>query len=70
VTAASGGDRSLFDRAGRALGWSFASTAIGRLSTVAITVALARLLGPADFGTFAVATVALLAVLSFKTSSA
>jgi O-antigen/teichoic acid export membrane protein len=57
---------SLFSRASRALGWSVASTAISRLSTLAIGIVLARLLGPHEFGTFAVATVALLAVLSFN----
>ncbi|MGY1727501.1 oligosaccharide flippase family protein [Geodermatophilus sp. SYSU D01062] len=61
-----GADGSLFGRAGRALGWSVASTAIGKLSTLAIGVALARILGPEEFGTFAVALVALLAVLSFN----
>lgn len=50
--------------AGRALGFSFASTAVGRLSTLLIGVALARILGPAEFGTYAVAMVVLLAVLS------
>jgi PST family polysaccharide transporter len=59
-------DGSLFGRAGRALGWSVASTAIGKLSTLAIGVVIARLLGPEEFGTFAVALVALLAVLSFN----
>jgi PST family polysaccharide transporter len=59
-------DGSLFSRAGRALGWSFASTALSRLSTLAIGIVLARILGPHEFGTFAVATVALLAVLSFN----
>ncbi|WP_217651101.1 oligosaccharide flippase family protein [Geodermatophilus nigrescens] len=43
-----------------------ASTAIGKLSTLAIGIALARILGPEEFGTFAVALVALLAVLSFN----
>ncbi len=59
-------DGSLLSRAGRALGWSVASTALGKLSTLAIGVALARILGPEEFGTFAVALVALLAVLSFN----
>jgi PST family polysaccharide transporter len=59
-------DRSLYSRAGRALGWSFASTAFGRLSTLAINVALARILGPKEFGTFAIALVVLLAILSFN----
>ncbi|WP_045747047.1 lipopolysaccharide biosynthesis protein [Actinoplanes rectilineatus] len=58
--------QTLADRAGRALGWSFLSTALARLGTLAIGVALARILGPAQFGTFAVAMVALLAVLSFN----
>jgi len=57
---------SLFARAGRALGWSFASTAASKLSTLVIGIVLARLLGPHAFGTFAVATVALLALLSFN----
>lgn len=59
-------DGPLLARASRALGWSVASTAIGKLSTVAIGVVLARLLGPAQFGTFAIAMVALLAILSFN----
>ena len=59
-------DGSLFGRATRALGWSVASTAASKLSTLAIGIVLARLLGPHAFGTFAVATVALLAVLSFN----
>lgn len=61
-----GEDGSLFSRAGRALGWSFASTAVAKLSTLAIGIVLARILGPQEFGTFAVATVALLALLSFN----
>ena len=59
-------DGSLFSKASRALGWSFASTAVAKLSTLAIGIVLARVLGPQQFGTFAVATVALLAVLSFN----
>ncbi|WP_405088267.1 oligosaccharide flippase family protein [Microbispora sp. NBC_01389] len=57
---------SLFGQASRALGWSLVNTVVGRLSTLAIGIVLARLLGPAEFGTFAVAMVALLAVLSFN----
>lgn len=53
-------------RAGRALGWSFLNTAAARFGTIAIGIALARLLGPEEFGTFAVALVALLAILSFN----
>jgi O-antigen/teichoic acid export membrane protein len=52
--------------ASRALGWSFLSTAFGRLGTLGIGILLARLLGPNQFGTAAVAYVALLAVLSFN----
>jgi PST family polysaccharide transporter len=59
-------DKPLGARAGRALGWSFASTAVARLGTLAIGIALARILGPQEFGTFAVAMVALLALLSFN----
>ncbi len=57
---------SLMGQASRALGWSFASTAGGRLATLGIGVVLARLLGPHAFGTFAVALVATLAVGSFN----
>jgi O-antigen/teichoic acid export membrane protein len=57
---------TLAGRAGRALGWSLVNTIAARLGTFAIGVALARMLGPAEFGTFAVALVALLAVLSFN----
>ena len=53
-------------QASRALGWSFLSNAGARFGTLAIGVLLARLLGPHAFGTFAVALVALLAVLSFN----
>jgi PST family polysaccharide transporter len=57
---------TLFGRASRALGWSLLNTLAGRLGTLAIGIALARILGPAEFGTFAVAMVALLAMLSFN----
>ncbi|MBA8792704.1 PST family polysaccharide transporter [Friedmanniella endophytica] len=56
----------LAQRAGQAFGWSFLNTVGSRLGTLAIGIALARLLGPAEFGTFAVATVAMLAMLSFN----
>ena len=59
-------DKPLAARAGRALGWSFASTALARFGTLAIGIALARILGPQEFGTYAVAMVALLALLSFN----
>ena len=53
-------------KATRAFSWSFLNTIVGRFGTLAIGIALARLLGPEAFGTFAVATVALLAMLSFN----
>lgn len=52
--------------AAKALSWSFVNTAVSRFGTLAIGIVLARLLGPEQFGTFAVATVALVAVLSFN----
>ena len=57
---------SLAGRASRALGWSFANNMVARLGTLPLGVILARLLGPHAFGTFAVALVSLLAVLSFN----
>jgi PST family polysaccharide transporter len=63
---ADGTGRPVMARASRALGWSLLNTAVSRLGTLGIGIALARMLGPAEFGTFAVATVALLAVLSFN----
>jgi O-antigen/teichoic acid export membrane protein len=56
----------LAQRAGRALTINVLNTLVSRLGTLAIGVALARILGPAQFGTFAVAVLALLAVLSFN----
>ena len=52
--------------ASRAFVWSFTNTVVARLGTLAIGIALARLLGPEEFGTYAVAFIALLAVLSFN----
>ena len=57
---------SVSRRASRAFGWSFGNTVAARLGTLAIGIALARVLGPDEFGIFAVATVTLLAVLSFN----
>jgi PST family polysaccharide transporter len=56
----------LAGHATRAFGWSFLNTALSRLGTLLIGIVLARVLGPTEFGTFAVATVVLLAVLSFN----
>ena len=49
-----------------AFGWSYLNTVVSKLGTLLVGVALARILGPDEFGTFAVAMVALLAVLSFN----
>jgi O-antigen/teichoic acid export membrane protein len=59
-------EKNLASTASRALGWSFVNTAVSRFGTLAIGIVLARVLGPEQFGTFAVATVALIAVLSFN----
>jgi PST family polysaccharide transporter len=48
----------------KALGISFLNTAIGRLGTVLTGILLAHILAPADFGAYAVALVALMALLS------
>lgn len=53
-------------RAAKALSWSTLNTVVSKTASVVIGVALARILGPAEFGVFAVAMVALLAVLSFN----
>ena len=53
-------------RAGRALGINVANTLVSRLGTLLIGIALARILGPEEFGTFAVGLLALLAILSFN----
>ncbi|GGK71279.1 oligosaccharide flippase family protein [Ornithinimicrobium pekingense] len=57
---------TLARQAGGALGWSLLNTAASKVGTLVIGIALARILGPEEFGTFAVAMVALLAVLSFN----
>ncbi len=57
---------TLVSRATRALGWSFVNTALARFGTVGIGIFLARLLGPHMFGTFAVAFVAMVALLSIN----
>src|SRR5450755_1977733 len=62
----SGGEHSLLSRASGAFAWSFVNTLVGRVGTIGIGIALARLLGPREFGTYAVALIALMAVLSFN----
>lgn len=59
-------DRGLARTAAGAFGWSFLNAALSRLGTLLVGVLMARILGPGEFGTFAVAMVALLAVLSFN----
>ncbi|WP_175539547.1 oligosaccharide flippase family protein [Nocardioides exalbidus] len=59
-------DTQLARAAAGAFGWSFLNTAMSRLGTLLVGVLLARTLGPDEFGTFAVAMVALVAVLSFN----
>lgn len=60
------GQSTLTGKASRALGWSFGSTLLSRLGLFGISVVLARLLGPHAFGTYAVAYVALTALLTFN----
>ncbi|MFF1830872.1 oligosaccharide flippase family protein [Paenarthrobacter sp. NPDC058040] len=50
----------------RAFVLSVINAFVTRLGTIGIGIALARLLGPEEFGTYAVAFVALIAVLSFN----
>jgi O-antigen/teichoic acid export membrane protein len=59
-------EQQLIAQASSALVWSVANAAVSKLGTLAIGVALARLLGPDEFGVYAVAYVALIAVLSFN----
>ena len=52
--------------AARALAWSSANTLVSKFASVFIGIALARMLGPEEFGTFAIALIALIAVLAFN----
>jgi O-antigen/teichoic acid export membrane protein len=56
----------LSGKASRALGWSFGSIVVNKFSLFGIGVLLARLLGPHAFGTYAVAYVAMTALLTFN----
>ena len=58
--------KTLTGQASRALGWSFGSTLLNKISLFGIGIMLARLLGPHAFGTYAVAYVALVALLNFN----
>jgi O-antigen/teichoic acid export membrane protein len=62
----SGGEASLLSRAPKALAWSFGNTVVARFGTVGIGIALARIIGPKGFGTYAIALLALVAALSFN----
>jgi PST family polysaccharide transporter len=59
-------DSSVTQLASRAFRWSFLNTVASRLGPLVIGIALARVLGPEQFGVFAIATVTLMAVLSFN----
>lgn len=58
--------RSLAAQAGGAIGWSFINNVLIKLCTVGAGIALARLLGPHSFGTYAVASVALNIMSNFN----
>ena len=61
-----GEPRTLAGRASNALAWGVGNALAGRLGTLVIGIALARILGPEQFGTYAVALLALMAALSFN----
>ena len=58
--------QQLTTNAGSGFAWSLFNTVVTRIGTLGIGIVLARVLGPEQFGTYAVALVALLAVLSFN----
>jgi O-antigen/teichoic acid export membrane protein len=47
------------DKAGRGLRWSLVGTLAAKVGSFAMSLVLARLLGPSDYGTFGIATAAL-----------
>jgi len=57
---------TLARQASRAFVWSILNTVVSRFGPLAIGIVLARVLGPNEFGVFAVAMVSLVAVLSFN----
>ena len=59
-------ENTLTGKASRAFGWSFGGTLLTRLGTFGISIMLARLLGPHEFGMYAVAYVALTAMQTFN----
>ena len=60
------GQQSLLSRASGAFAWSFVNVVASRVGTIGIGIALARLLGPKEFGTYAVGLIALMAALNFN----
>ena len=60
------GESQLVSKAPRALALSFLNGIATRVGTLGIGIALARVIGPADFGIYAVALLALTAALSFN----
>ncbi len=60
------GDGILGDQVRAGLRWSFLSTVLGRLLNPLLGIVLARILTPEDFGVFAVALVALSALISIN----
>jgi O-antigen/teichoic acid export membrane protein len=63
ATAAAEEAKSIGEAAGKGLKWSLLSTAGTKLATFSMGLVLARLLTPADFGTFAIASAATLFVM-------
>jgi O-antigen/teichoic acid export membrane protein len=66
MDAASEDEVPTVSRAPRALALSFLNGIATRLGTLGIGIALARVIGPEEFGTYAVALLALVAALSFN----
>jgi O-antigen/teichoic acid export membrane protein len=62
--AGAAGAAGLGELVRKGLTWSFLNTVVGRAGTMLVGIVLARLLSPADYGVFAVALVALNALLS------
>lgn len=56
----------LMGQVSKGLGWSVVNTVVSRLGSLVAGIALARILEPRDYGTFAVALVVLVALLSMN----
>jgi PST family polysaccharide transporter len=61
-----GRTQTLAGKASRALGLSFTNNAVAKLGTAGVAIVLARLLGPQQFGIYAVAYVALRVLISLN----